>query len=351
MTGLASKWATDETLVNAAKEQDKAVPHHKESPSNVPKPLESKWSKPITVKKSEGLVSKWATAEDPEEDKVKSQTFESPKKAYPKGPRGYKGHQYNDSRDDQSHRKESNYERQENVDDRHNYNKHTRHQRNNRDQHRKISEDEHKEEDDEETIPMSDAAKAFAARLGPVSGATSSKKSSGKSLPKIDNKHNNKRKEEEHEDEWEDASEEDDGSEEEEEKVPMSAAAKAFAARLNISAPKPLDNTEESDDGFVTTDEEDEPPKASKKSASSLKSKKSTITKSTKSTKVSPPSHNTTKSGQSKPNRIEWLRQKREKEEHDKKLLSEKAKKDQDDIIAFFQSQESKSIDWASLED
>lgn len=49
MSGLASKWATDETLVNAAVSQDKKN--------------EDKWNKVITSKKDQPLASKWADGE------------------------------------------------------------------------------------------------------------------------------------------------------------------------------------------------------------------------------------------------------------------------------------------------
>ncbi|EMG48839.1 hypothetical protein SBY92_004135 [Candida maltosa Xu316] len=80
MSGLASKWATDETLVQKAYEQDSKVTH---KPSGLE---ESKWSKPIVNKKSDRLASKWADAEEEEEEKE-----EPPKKVeVPKGPRNHK---------------------------------------------------------------------------------------------------------------------------------------------------------------------------------------------------------------------------------------------------------------------
>ncbi|ABN67540.2 predicted protein [Scheffersomyces stipitis CBS 6054] len=57
MTGLASKWATDDSLVEEAKKQDeiKNTPVEQKTTS-----IESKWSKPVTVGKKQTLVSKWA---------------------------------------------------------------------------------------------------------------------------------------------------------------------------------------------------------------------------------------------------------------------------------------------------
>lgn len=50
MAGLASKWATDEALVEEAKKQE----------ARAKKPLESKWATPTVSEKTKALPSKWA---------------------------------------------------------------------------------------------------------------------------------------------------------------------------------------------------------------------------------------------------------------------------------------------------
>ncbi|RCK58951.1 hypothetical protein Cantr_07602 [Candida viswanathii] len=60
MSGLVSKWATDESLVQEALKQDSRSQDNRKNNS-----LEdSKWNKPITSKGSEPLISKWANVED-----------------------------------------------------------------------------------------------------------------------------------------------------------------------------------------------------------------------------------------------------------------------------------------------
>ena len=68
MTGLASRWATDETLVKQAIDQDSKLlqQHHNHNHhKNLGQILKiANGVKPITSKKSEALVSMWADAED-----------------------------------------------------------------------------------------------------------------------------------------------------------------------------------------------------------------------------------------------------------------------------------------------
>lgn len=84
MSGLVSKWATDESLVQEALKQDSKHDDHKHNSLE-----DSKWNKPITSKASEPLVSKWANADDDDDnDEEKAEVVEDKHATTrPKGPR------------------------------------------------------------------------------------------------------------------------------------------------------------------------------------------------------------------------------------------------------------------------
>lgn len=161
MTGLASRWATDETLVKQAIDQDSKLlqqhhnhNHHKKSGSDLE---DSKWSKPITSKKSEALVSMWADAED---------TLN----LYPSPPLSRDSHGKHRNERRKSDSQHSHHKKRENVSPRK-----TKH---NHDSTPRVRRDSptHEDDEDNERGPMTAAAKAFAARFDKPTDKTAGNK-------------------------------------------------------------------------------------------------------------------------------------------------------------------------------
>lgn len=171
MTGLASKWATDETLVEEARKQD--VRAHKKTavqPNSAP-----------PDKKITKLPSIWADAEiEPvkaKETKQKSDRNRKPRKQLETPPSSSESHDRRDSRRQDDRKDElvrkppsgpRAHKQHDKLHDRHE--RHERHDKN--DKHDKQHDEKHRkhkplpERSNEPLPPMSDAAKAFAARLG-----------------------------------------------------------------------------------------------------------------------------------------------------------------------------------------
>lgn len=147
MSGLASRWATDETLVKQAIEQDSKQLHHPRHNNSNDKPgsdlEDSKWSKPITSKKSETLVSIWADAEDTQN-------------VYPSPPLSKDDYGKHRGKSDSQH---NHHKRRDNVSPRKSKNNHEGTPR-----VRRNSQPKQGNEDDERG-PMTAAARAFAARF------------------------------------------------------------------------------------------------------------------------------------------------------------------------------------------
>ncbi|RLV91034.1 hypothetical protein JA1_004154 [Spathaspora sp. JA1] len=154
MSKLVSRWADDDSLVQEALKQDSKVPTPGTSPS-----------KSITVKRNEALPSRWADAEDePIPVPVLEPIVKSPRK-HNHGHRQQRREE--ERREDRGARHEKSYPTPPNSKD-----EKTSPQRSKKHFERK---QEHKsdteyEEGLDEKGPMTDAAKAFAARLGIPSG-------------------------------------------------------------------------------------------------------------------------------------------------------------------------------------
>ncbi|KAG7662965.1 uncharacterized protein J8A68_003515 [[Candida] subhashii] len=180
MSGLASKWATDESLVEKALEQDSKVSHHKSSTHILSSsPSESdKWHKPITSKKSEQLQSKWASEPSPEpispvlspvrhshrkdHDRIKQSYLTPPSPHEDRSRRSppKKFQQTSRSRDPIDNRN-PNIQKYNQTPDREDHRGHFEKRR-----FTNENVDVHDEDEDNDRGPMTDAAKAFAARLG-----------------------------------------------------------------------------------------------------------------------------------------------------------------------------------------
>lgn len=211
MSGLVSRWATDETLVKEAEVQDKKASKH-----SSPRKSKQVNNQKAASETPKPLVSRWATG-NAEEGKA-PQT--SPVK---------NGHKKNNV----SNRK-----------------RHPNENENTRDVVRKAS---NKEDEDEKLAPMTNAAKSFAARLGDISINDTGKKTENlpRGLPKgppPKGPRGQSRKQatrlgfsKSNEDAWEDAKEEEPEIEEVDKDEgplpPMSKAGQSLASRLGLMNP------------------------------------------------------------------------------------------------------------------
>ncbi|KAJ9109449.1 hypothetical protein QFC19_002202 [Naganishia cerealis] len=219
MTGLASKWATEPTLVQQAEAQDKKKPT-KPATGN---PLESSEKHQITssapVRKP--LISKWADAA------VGSK--EDERKESPKSPRGEERHRRNSKnrRNSETRRKdEVNGQTLRNREKRKGRNGGSKHDepRERQEKHTTSSEESRTHPVTNEILPsMSKAAASFALRLGVPNGS---------GAPNVDNKSTPPdSKSVNDSDEYETTDDSDDNRNV---KQPMSKAGMSFAARLAI---------------------------------------------------------------------------------------------------------------------
>ncbi|EGW34044.1 uncharacterized protein SPAPADRAFT_59467, partial [Spathaspora passalidarum NRRL Y-27907] len=221
MSKLVSRWADDDSLVEEAIKQDSKV--------NTKHTRESDWHKPITVKANEALPSRWADADD-EPAPVPEPIEKSPKK--------YNRYEQHKQRGDFEHRGGRQGGRGDYPTP-----PHSRHsdemkqgsypskadRYSNRRPVKREPEPEQDDEQPEEDLddvelekgPMTDAAKAFAARLGISAGG----------FDKGSTKKNSKEQES---DEWEDADEEEKEEDEKKKKsqVKERQSANPLASRL-----------------------------------------------------------------------------------------------------------------------
>ncbi|ODV96643.1 hypothetical protein PACTADRAFT_83961 [Pachysolen tannophilus NRRL Y-2460] len=246
MSGLISKWATDDSLVKKAVEQDRDR-HSKsknEEPLNAVSPVSmtsttvSSSVSPIPPNKA--LESKWATVTTKTKEKETiptptSSINSSPKKSIPKGPRSMKI---------QQDKKFHNNERKPHIRGKFqedNSRKSLKHDTSDYD-----DQIEDESENENEKPEMTEAAKSFASRLGIHVAPTDKHEESGSEddiyeevVEESENSENSENSEEEEEEEEEDRK---DISE-------LSVEAQDFAARLGlISKPKPRELISEKKD-------------------------------------------------------------------------------------------------------
>lgn len=337
MSGLASKWATEEELVNKAKVQDSESRKHGTpskktiipNKSNTSKPLESKWA---NIPNEPSKVSAYKDNHNKFDDSFK----------YNKSGRGNRGR--NDRRygNDAYGSLPSPPSTAENDASPNNSNNshvsrggsgnpprgprgYMTAVNNNQRKHPTAKKVEDAEESEEErTVPMSKAGASFAARLG-----APSKTSTNGTINNNDNDFESTDEEvtDDDDDEFEDIVESEDDGEEEEELPPMTSAGQSLASRLGMVS---ISNTKP------------EPPKAKQNF---------------KQTQLHPKkSNNTPRQPKSPKGAYQTPKQKREEQarreqEEKERLQKQKDAKLKEEVRDMFSKLTSSSANWADLED
>lgn len=326
MSGLASKWAVDEELVNEAKIQDSESRKHtsqvRKTPTvtnGKPKPLESKWAD------DSGEPSATTTNKSKKADEISGYTsykknrgkedFKSRRKSHgslPSPPSTAEKDEHPERRYDNTRNSSGNSPRKS-CSSRDNSKKQRGH-------HVNRSIEENDGSDEEQTVPMSKAGASFAARLG-VAPKTSSKTNNNDD-DQFETTDEDVTDEDAHadSDDYEDVDESED---EEEELPPMSSAGQSLASRLGMASITP------------------QPPRTKQPTKQPKQKKQELITsnqqKAPKGAYLTP-----------KQKREEQAKKDREEKERLQKLKDEKLKEEVQDM---FSKLTNSSANWADLED
>ncbi|CAH2352245.1 hypothetical protein CLIB1423_06S02058 [[Candida] railenensis] len=302
MSGLVSRWATDETLVKEAEVQDKKASNH-----SSPRKSKQVHNQKDSIENPKPLVSRWATDNTEERKALQA----SPAK------NGYKKNNVGNKK------------------------RHPNENENTRDVVRKAG---NKQEEEEKLGPMTNAAKSFAARLSDIKINDTGKKTENSSRglsggPPPKGPRGQSRKQtarpgapKNNEDAWEDANEEEPEEVDRDEGPlpPMSKAGQSLASRLGLMNPSL--NTSKASPAPTSSNKRDSVPK-------SVQSDSKYLTPRQKKLQVE------------KENRA---RKEREKQER-KKILDEEEKQKQQklkqEVSDMFSKLTDKHANWADIED